>query len=1342
MPDPQELRQAMLEAIKRGQSKAQEATELEAQKATEVKPLTVGDRIRDTVDSINSGIGTAVHETAKAGVWATTKLMEKGEGLTNAVTGSESNIAGQLRQGFNDWSDDTAKADGSVYESKTVVGMGAQGVSQFLTGFLGAGKILQGAKWFGNLGTITKGMVQGAAADATVFDPRADRLSNLAIQFGEDVPGLKNPLTEYLAADEADGEAEGRFKSAVEGLVAGGLVDGLLRTASGFRKVWKVKESGAKPEEVQKVWAQVTEALEAEQVLGKPATGIPEGQISGGTRGMGPEEIVDSSRTAKGAKQASEATNDVEKLGLNEYGFKDEPDLPNYTIIAETGEFVKKGTKPSLEGAIDAVAGINMWKKFGNAEEVAAHKAHLVWNLKGIGEDASSFWDAHGDAIRARSAEKLNDYNAHVKSTPFLNDFRGALNAGDDAGVDGALRDLGVNLDDIKQIDAEMKTPQATQAPEKTQVTEALTPVEGAQKEVAGMKPDDSMKNGQIQGRGAPLLSDEAQKALTKELKDNPDWLVTGFVNTQKAGFNFTKMDSPDGAKLAIEEMAQYLPPVDPMSAKTIEADAKVLGINVLEVLQTGKVSIKDLPKTIVASRMLLQSQARQVADFARVVDANPARKPELQAAYQRLANLMTSVGELQDAAGRGLASFKIRTLDQFSDAELAALKASGGDVASVLPLIKEVPYHIKVMKAVNQYWINAILSGGPTQVRNFVSNTLNTGGLPLERIMGGVMMGNKAAIRNGMGLYMGLKSSFRDSLRLAVRASGLPDIVAAKGAQGKLNAAKQGGNAILDPGSMKMETGGPGFRPLTTNQLAPKLEGTIAGNIFDTFGEMSNVPSRFMTTADEFAKQINYRAQVYADAYENATAMGLKGDDLTEYITSRITSSMDEQGVALNKEALEYARTATFTTQLDPKSFLGNLERLASTYPWIRQIIPFIRTPTNILGAALRRTPVLNLTLHKKYREAITGKLGKQAQADAVGQMISGGVLWGTASALAAEGTLTGKGPSDPRERAILMQPDSNGKVTWAPYSIKVGDSFYSYQGFDPISMFLGLAADYTEVSGHIDDQSLGELAANMSISLANNITSKTYLTGLTQVLEAITDPEEKMATWFRSRVASFIPTILKQAGSLIPGLEDPYMRETRNMADALLNRIPGFSQSLPPKRNIFGEPITARQALGPDTLSPFYSAKQTDNPAFLELARFSHAFTPPSPKETGVDLRDIKNAKGQSFYDRWQETISTHRRGRYTLKEAIEALVTSSRYAKWRENEPDALSDDFEPRTLKEVRALITEYRESAKKATLREFPEAAELMNAQRRAGKKAAAGADIPDQLTELIQSLSP
>jgi len=48
-----------------------------------------------------------------------------------------------------------------------------------------------------------------------------------------------------------------------------------------------------------------------------------------------------------------------------------------------------------------------------------------------------------------------------------------------------------------------------------------------------------------------------------------------------------------------------------------------------------------------------------------------------------------------------------------------------------------------------------------------------------------------------------------------------------------------------------------------------------------------------------------------------------------------------------------------------------------------------------------------------------------------------------------------------------------------------------------------------------------------------------------------------------------------------------------------------------------------------------------------------------------------------------------------------------------------------------------LISEYRESAKKATLREYPDVDEILRAQQKAQKKASAGAAIPQSVQGLI-----
>ena len=67
-------------------------------------------------------------------------------------------------------------------------------------------------------------MLKGAVADFSVFDPHEARLSDLI----EEVPALKNPVSEFLAADPEDSAAEGRLKNAAEGLGLGVLTDGLI----------------------------------------------------------------------------------------------------------------------------------------------------------------------------------------------------------------------------------------------------------------------------------------------------------------------------------------------------------------------------------------------------------------------------------------------------------------------------------------------------------------------------------------------------------------------------------------------------------------------------------------------------------------------------------------------------------------------------------------------------------------------------------------------------------------------------------------------------------------------------------------------------------------------------------------------------------------------------------------------------------------------------------------------------------------------------------------------------------------------------------------------------------
>lgn len=93
--------------------------------------------------------------------------------------------------------------------------------------------------------------------------------------------------------------------------------------------------------------------------------------------------------------------------------------------------------------------------------------------------------------------------------------------------------------------------------------------------------------------------------------------------------------------------------------------------------------------------------------------------------------------------------------------------------------------------------------------------------------------------------------------------------------------------------------------------------------------------------------------------------------------------------------------------------------------------------------------------------------------------------------------------------------------------------------------------------------------------------------------MLGAINSRDEgAMLRVLRRYPATFIP-----ATSLIATIEksvDPTLRETFSVLDEIKARIPGLSDDLPPRRNLWGDPIILEGGLGPDMISPVYTSTE----------------------------------------------------------------------------------------------------------------------------------------------------
>ncbi|MEM7200257.1 MAG: hypothetical protein AAF628_08340 [Planctomycetota bacterium] len=155
-------------------------------------------------------------------------------------------------------------------ETETLPGNLTQGVTQFLTGwFAGPARAIQVGQQATRAGRVGAAAARGAVVDASSFDPQEERLSNLI----QENPSLRNPVSEFLAANEDDSIAEGRLKNALEGLGLGIAMDGLILAVKAVRASRRAKDLKAVEEEVVAERIEIPEPKRAEE----PDLDTPEG---------------------------------------------------------------------------------------------------------------------------------------------------------------------------------------------------------------------------------------------------------------------------------------------------------------------------------------------------------------------------------------------------------------------------------------------------------------------------------------------------------------------------------------------------------------------------------------------------------------------------------------------------------------------------------------------------------------------------------------------------------------------------------------------------------------------------------------------------------------------------------------------------------------------------------------------------------------------------------------------------------------------------------------------------------------------------------------------------------
>jgi len=176
------------------------------------------------------------------------------------------------------------------------------------------------------------------------------------------------------------------------------------------------------------------------------------------------------------------------------------------------------------------------------------------------------------------------------------------------------------------------------------------------------------------------------------------------------------------------------------------------------------------------------------------------------------------------------------------------------------------------------------------------------------------------------------------------------------------------------------------------------------------------------------------------------------------------------------------------YHTYPEMESFLQNI---ANNYPYIRQIIPFVKTPINLMMAIVDRTPLG--FARKQFRDDFFGRSGNLYRTAQVrGQIATGFALITYANYLASTGQITGSTslPSDAPIKSKGLK-DLNRSLGFQPYSLRTFNEetgkyeYYAFGRLDPFGAFLGLVADFHTFHNKLTQDELARVGNSMLLTL-----------------------------------------------------------------------------------------------------------------------------------------------------------------------------------------------------------------------------------------------------------------
>ena len=590
---------------------------------------------------------------------------------------------------------------------------------------------------------------------------------------------------------------------------------------------------------------------------------------------------------------------------------------------------------------------------------------------------------------------------------------------------------------------------------------------------------------------------------------------------------------------------------------------------------------------TIVAAKNMLVTEVRKLDELADTAAASGADADRwaFKRQMELVANLQRSFKGVQTDIARAMSAMRIpvegdatvitrdysRLLDEHGgvnriDAQIDAYR-NAPDLNKRVLLAGKLGRVAKSMDAIHDIWVNSMLSGWFTHVKNTVGVVgamvwdIAEGSATATRQLANPMFGRERDVTFGdIGAKIfGQQMALREAMAASGRAFWLRE-EALQGAEMSL---------ITGAGNSPFRRDGwsaAGFESEGLNVGAGKYKAELVGatnwqRAVDYTGNLltlGRAPTRALMAEDAFMKVVAYRGDLYEQAYRAARLQGLKGDDFSDFVAEFVFNPPRDA----RDKALEQAKYVTLQT--DMEGTMKDLQRVTSNR-FMRILVPFYKTPTNALLYVSERSPVGFVM--PRYKKAIAAGGAEAANARtrfAMGTAVMVG-LWTQWEAGEITGGLS---PNPDLRKAYLRQGIK-------PYHVRFGDNYYNYGMVEPLSTMIGLVMDANEIINHpdTDDMTGMEVAVATAGVIGYNLTNKSFMTGIQSFMDATQNPGRFGPKMLESYARSLMPGS-GMANEMKVALDDMKRYHT-TLKDMYKSRLPGLSEDLPPKRDLWGRPM-----------------------------------------------------------------------------------------------------------------------------------------------------------------------